>query len=458
MLDTENQDPNTRNCYNETSLHLVARSGDVSIAKIFLRRGADPNAVDEDAWTPLLLALERGWKEMVETLLAYGGDPNIVDTKYSKNGYEMAVHFGWRFLYPVLAPHMNRTAVDLFGRTVLHRVVLNDSAAAVELMKVGFDPHLPDMYLETPHSLALRRRDRMAEFLEISEKLPRHELVVTQAARDIYERYFRNSSVVFFGQAPYTARARFYGGEVVLFPGIYADELETLRAQERGLSGLPENYLRLTMDPAHTMVEVMCFECGRGPEDFVGAGFYPSVLEPGPYAVPCLIKDDTERSALYRYTPENLQQIEPLVIRFRVDREAALRALAMIERVRADCQGHRLTYQFWFMNCVSFPQMVYRAAGLPGHLAEWFTVEQLLHKGNNAGSQALMAGLGWKRMMVYMWGDGWKLQDISFVPWWLDEAIKYGFPLYLAILIGSFCLCNLPKRRVSINRCGKKTY
>ena len=56
-------------------LHSAAASGDVTVVKLLLGAGADPNAVQRLGFTPLHAAAQNGSREMVEALLAAGASP-----------------------------------------------------------------------------------------------------------------------------------------------------------------------------------------------------------------------------------------------------------------------------------------------------------------------------------------------------------------------------------------------
>ncbi|KAI0094940.1 ankyrin repeat-containing domain protein [Irpex rosettiformis] len=65
----------------EESLHSLARAGNVDGFKVFLDSypGIDVNARDENGYTPLHLASDRGCRAMVEALLSAGADSSIKD-------------------------------------------------------------------------------------------------------------------------------------------------------------------------------------------------------------------------------------------------------------------------------------------------------------------------------------------------------------------------------------------
>ena len=59
------------------SIHDAANSGDIEAVKNFLAAGTDVNAIDDD-WTPLVFAVDKGHKEIVEILIAKGADVNVM--------------------------------------------------------------------------------------------------------------------------------------------------------------------------------------------------------------------------------------------------------------------------------------------------------------------------------------------------------------------------------------------
>ena len=74
------------------SIHDAANSGDIEAVKNFLAAGTDVNAIDDD-WTPLVFAVDKGHKEIVEILIAKGAD---VDAKgqYDWNAFHGAALHG----------------------------------------------------------------------------------------------------------------------------------------------------------------------------------------------------------------------------------------------------------------------------------------------------------------------------------------------------------------------------
>jgi ankyrin repeat protein len=78
FLFTQGMDASHRNWLGITPLHHFARRDDVDSAAVFIRHGADINAVDEEfRSTPLGYAAKYGKKNVAELLLKQGADPAL---------------------------------------------------------------------------------------------------------------------------------------------------------------------------------------------------------------------------------------------------------------------------------------------------------------------------------------------------------------------------------------------
>jgi ankyrin repeat protein len=80
LLFARGMDPNMRDWLGVTRQHHLAKKGDMELAAIFLDRGAEVNARDEDqSSTPLGWAAKFGQKPMVEFLLRRGAKTDLHD-------------------------------------------------------------------------------------------------------------------------------------------------------------------------------------------------------------------------------------------------------------------------------------------------------------------------------------------------------------------------------------------
>ncbi|KAF2970305.1 hypothetical protein GQX73_g3286 [Xylaria multiplex] len=57
-----------------TALHRAARGEQIGVIRLLLEHGADPNRANAMGWTPVHLGVSAGSTEIVELLVQYGGD------------------------------------------------------------------------------------------------------------------------------------------------------------------------------------------------------------------------------------------------------------------------------------------------------------------------------------------------------------------------------------------------
>ena len=72
LIDDGGADVNAVDMYRLTSLHSAALYGHVAAAELLIARGAAVNAVNEDGWTPLVLARQNERADVERVLLAAG--------------------------------------------------------------------------------------------------------------------------------------------------------------------------------------------------------------------------------------------------------------------------------------------------------------------------------------------------------------------------------------------------
>ena len=83
-----------------TELGWAAESGDGSRVSGVLAQGADPNAINNYGYTPLMRASMRGHLQVVETLLKYGADKNL-KSLFGDTAYDLAIKFNHTSLLPL---------------------------------------------------------------------------------------------------------------------------------------------------------------------------------------------------------------------------------------------------------------------------------------------------------------------------------------------------------------------
>ena len=110
--------------YGRISLHYAAGDGNAPLVKQLLSSGVDPNAPDDNDWTPLHFAAQAYSPDVIETLLEAGANPDLQDS---------------------------------FGNTALFRAVFNsrgDGSVIKLLRAAGADPNAENDSGVSPLSLA----------------------------------------------------------------------------------------------------------------------------------------------------------------------------------------------------------------------------------------------------------------------------------------------------------------
>ena len=120
LIELDPQLVNERDGGQRTPLHWAARKGDPEILEYLIKKGADPNALDEDKATPLVNAVANGHRALVKMLIDAGSDVNL------RNVFGMsALHYAVRNNYVEESRLIISKGADLNskiydGKTALH--------------------------------------------------------------------------------------------------------------------------------------------------------------------------------------------------------------------------------------------------------------------------------------------------------------------------------------------------
>ena len=179
--------------YEETPLHLAARSGNASFAQQLLRNGADPGIKDKNGRTPLHVAISSDSKGVFYVLIQ---NPHLrvnFDEK-DESGHtplitaaKLAIEWG---IQELIQQNVDVNVVDNNGKSALHWAAeVNNSAACEQLLKHGANKDLQTEREETPLFLAAREGARecvegTATLLNICYKFILSVLLTHMAAKD----------------------------------------------------------------------------------------------------------------------------------------------------------------------------------------------------------------------------------------------------------------------------------
>ncbi|XP_008213417.1 serine/threonine-protein phosphatase 6 regulatory ankyrin repeat subunit C-like [Nasonia vitripennis] len=129
-------DVNLQNCYGDTALHKVARTGQMTygdeddkhskqlcILQSLLKKGADVNIENQKEQTPFHYLLETGNKEAIELLITHGA--NLTKEDYKDRGPLLfaAVNSDASVMKLLIDKGCNIEERDIFDRTPLHRAI-----------------------------------------------------------------------------------------------------------------------------------------------------------------------------------------------------------------------------------------------------------------------------------------------------------------------------------------------
>jgi len=147
-------DPNVReDDKGATPLHVAAEYGYSEIVEVLLEHGADPNIRDKYGETPLHVAAAFGNSKVVEVLLEHGADPNARDD-YGAT----PLHYAAAFDYPKIVKSLPKDLSDYDATPLQGAVEFNYPEVAKLLLEHGANPNIQEnKYGYTPLHYAASR-------------------------------------------------------------------------------------------------------------------------------------------------------------------------------------------------------------------------------------------------------------------------------------------------------------
>lgn len=159
----------------ERKLRIASYDGDIQQVRELLSRGVNPNTVNSDGQTPLILAIMNGRSEAVEILLTF--PDNKVNVNIGDNHGRTPLHWACFGQYLDIVkkllsiPEIDPNITDEYGYTPLYSVAGEEANPEIfkVLLSAGADPEiidknsqpkeiteLLDNYLPSLHTLSIR--------------------------------------------------------------------------------------------------------------------------------------------------------------------------------------------------------------------------------------------------------------------------------------------------------------
>jgi len=148
-------DPNVReDDYGATPLHVAAEYGYSEIVEVLLEHGAAPNIREKYGDTPLHYAATFGNSKVVEVLLEHGADPN------ARNNYgATSLHYAAAFDYPEVVKLLHKKDLSDYDVTPLQGAAEFNYPEVVKLLlEHGANPNIQEnKYGWTPLHVAAKK-------------------------------------------------------------------------------------------------------------------------------------------------------------------------------------------------------------------------------------------------------------------------------------------------------------
>ena len=163
-----------RDARGRTPLHVTAFGRQYDAARVLLRLGADPNALEIDRYDIITIAAVANDVPMLKIAIEGGGNPKAITSRYDGTALIAAAHLGHaevvRILIAAGAPldHVN----NLNWTALIESIVLGDGGrnhteTLRALVEAGANVNIPDRAGTTPLALARARGYReMVAFLQ----------------------------------------------------------------------------------------------------------------------------------------------------------------------------------------------------------------------------------------------------------------------------------------------------
>ncbi len=154
LLIKHGADVNAQRSFGWRPLHFASNNGRLEILRLLVGSGADVNARDNDDWTPLFLASVEGHPEVVRFLLENGADPNVrcwdgtpLLWALERDDLEVA--------QLLLKYGADINTPDMYDETLLHWASKSgNQKAALQLLERGADIHARNRAGKTPMQVA----------------------------------------------------------------------------------------------------------------------------------------------------------------------------------------------------------------------------------------------------------------------------------------------------------------
>ncbi len=117
-----------------TALHVAVDVADDAKARLLAGAGADPTAVNEAGWSPLLLAAQRGLLPVMEAMTSQTDNLEFPSPDGRRPIHEAAAHGHDEVVAWLLSKGVMPSSVDGDGRTALHRAAIRGHTDTVALL------------------------------------------------------------------------------------------------------------------------------------------------------------------------------------------------------------------------------------------------------------------------------------------------------------------------------------